>query len=378
MSDHSFIAPSSADKWVECEGAPHLCKEFPGEDSEDSRQGDEVHAMIAHCLSGNTMQQVGETAPVHGTIITTEMYESAMVFVREVTQTAAELDLTIADFHIEERIDCPGIHPTSHGSVDLWFHDNVNTDLYIYDYKNGHGLVEVLQNWQLLNYASGIVDKLKAEGVDHKQLNVWLCIIQPRGFHGDGPVRYWFAQPDDCLKAWDKLRSAAHLVYEPNPQCRPGPHCRYCSGRRGCKAANNAAMFGADMATDAEPQALTAHEVGVQLSLLERAEKAIEYRITGLREQARSHIKMGEIVTNYSVRPATGNLAWDQPLETCLALEAMTGIDIKQPLKLITPTQAANAGIDLTLIEHFASRPSRGLKLVASDIATAQRIFNQE
>jgi hypothetical protein len=305
------------------------------------------------------------------------MYETAMVMVAEVTQTAGERDLITADMHVEERIDCPDIHASSFGSVDIWFHDYANTDLFVYDFKNGHGLIEVEHNEQMLNYASGICRKIALEHGQHyvDSLNVWLCIIQPRGFHRDGPVRYWLAPPEDRATAWAELAQAADRVYGPDPQCTPGPHCKYCDGRRGCQAASDVAMFGADLATSAEPLNMTPEQVGIQLSILERAAGGIDNRITGMREQAKSMIKSGKNVTGYTVEPATGNLAWNQPLETCLAIEAMTGKDIKQPQKLITPTQAKNLGIDDALIDQFASRPSKGVKLVASD-ATAKRVFS--
>ncbi len=377
MSEHSFIAPSSADKWLYCAGSPHLEAKFPGVESEDSREGDSVHGMIANCLRGQPMQQIGEVEPIHGLVITAEMYETAMVMVAEVTQTAGERDLTTADMHVEERIDCPSIHPSNFGAVDIWFHDHANNDLFVYDFKNGHGLIEAENNPQMLNYASGICLKLCSEYGQHyvSGLNVWLCIVQPRGFHREGPVRYWLAPPEDRATAWADLAEAADRVYGPDPQCTPGPHCKYCDGRRGCAAASNAAMFGADLATDAEPLDLTPEQLGIQLSILERGAGAIDNRITGLREQAKSMIKSGKNVTGYTVEPATGNLAWNVPLETCLAIEAMTGKDIKQPLKLITPTQAKNLGIDAELIKQFASRPSKGVKLVASD-ATAKRVFS--
>jgi len=305
------------------------------------------------------------------------MYECAMLFVKTVTDTAQERDLTIADFHIEERIECLQIHEASYGSSDLWFHDEPNMDLFIFDYKHGHLEVEVKDNWQTLNYASGICSKIaQIHGQAYvDRLNVWICIVQPRSFHGDGPVRYWLAQRTEREAAWGELAQAADRVYGDDPQCTPGKWCRHCSGRRGCKAASNAAMFGADMSTGVEPQNMNEHEVGVQLSILERAIDAMEYRKTGLQEQATSMIKSGKRVTGYGVEPQSGHLAWNQDIETCLALEVITGIELKKPVKLITPTQAKHAGVPPDLIDQFASRPHKGMKLVASD-TIINRVFS--
>src|SRR5690606_938184 len=100
---------------------------------------------------------------------------------------------------IERRFHCPSIHPLFYGTSDFCFLDADARTLHVWDYKHGAGIVvEVEDSPQLKYYACGMLEDLGLwDDIDR----VVLHIVQPRGWHSDGPHRIWSISTDD-LDAW--------------------------------------------------------------------------------------------------------------------------------------------------------------------------------
>ena len=362
---HSRIAPSGMPRTVPCPGSVIMQERYPeSEDSLPSKEGNASHWAAACILQGGE-PVVGQPAP-NGIILTTDMIDYAQVYTHDILSTMPAATLAVeAKVTAAERV-----HPDSWGSVDCWAYDPKARVLYVWDYKYGYGLVEPFENWQLINYTVGIMEQLK---VRDDRITVRMTIAQPRAPHPQGPIRRWVVKGTDLRPYANQLYAAAHEALGPDPRTCSGPHCKDCRARHTCPAANGAALLAIDVVYRAEPYELDDAAIGSQLTTLKRAEAAIGNRITALETQAESKIRAGGMIPGWAMeRGAAGKLAWTKPDGEVLALGELLGLCLSKPM---TPTQAGKAGLPKELLEAYASRSARSLKLTKASTTLAAKIF---
>ena len=308
---------------------------------------------------------IGQSTP-NGIILTADHIDYARVYTHDIRTTMPPDTLAVeAPVKAVERI-----HPESWGSVDCYAYNAKARILYVWDYKYGYGLVEAFENWQLINYTVGILDSL---GVQDDRVTVRMTVIQPRAPHPEGPIRRWVVKGSDLRPHANQLHAAAHEALGPNPAIRSGDHCKNCTARHACPAAHKAALFAVDVTDRAEPYELDEAAIGLQLTVLKRAAKAIECRLTALETQAEGKIRAGGMIPGWAMeRGAAGKLAWTKPDGEVLALGNLLGIELSKPM---TPTQAGKAGLPKELIEVYATRSPGALKLVKASTTLAAKIF---
>jgi hypothetical protein len=300
-----------------------------------------------------------------------EVFDAAELYATTVGRVQGSLPAGHAG--LEERVECPDVHPECFGTVDAWAYDR-DTWLHVFDFKYGRRLVEVVGNLQLLIYASGLLRILQAGGLSAR--GVKLHVVQPRAFHPDGPVRTWSTTAEGLVQRIDYVRAQAARVYSPEPSVHSGPHCRDCAARHNCTAAGVAAANSVDVAHGYEPRGNpTPEAVGVELSVLKRAQKALEYRVAGLEEHARALARSGQSVPGWHLVESRGRLAWDVPPDHVATTGDALGLDLRRA-EVITPTQAKAAGMPEELVKQMASRPSRGMKLEPVDTNKARYVFS--
>ena len=191
-------------------------------DSLPAKEGDASHWAGACILQGEE-PAVGLSAP-NGVILTGDMIEYARVYTHDIRTTMPPGTLAVeAKISAAERV-----HPDSWGSVDCWSYDPKLRIIYIDDYKYGYGIVEPFENWQLINYAVGILDALR---VRDDRVTVRMTVAQPRAPHPQGPVRRWVINGADLRPYTNQLHAAAHEALGDDPAIRSGEHCQYCTGR---------------------------------------------------------------------------------------------------------------------------------------------------
>ena len=387
---HSRIAPSSAGVWVKCPGSVTMkeaCPELPRE-VDHNVEGDAAHWLAAQWLHSTEKLLRGATslwlegaknafvntnAP-NGFVITEEIADHINGYILDIISI-----LNIADIkeplHIEETVYAPRIHAESEGTADTWCFDQSTGTIYIWDFKYGYGIVEVFGNWQLINYALGIID-LVAD-LDPNPL-ISMRIVQPRPYHKDGPVREWRTTAHKLRKYADQLRVAAIEALGPDPTVTSGSHCQYCSARASCPAAHKAAMSAIDHTMQAGVDKLPPDAMASELQVLRRTAEAIKYRLTGLEAEAMSQIKNGEAIPGWALDVGLGNAVWTRPAEEVFALGDMIGKDLRKVAAPITPAQAKKAGVDKATIDAFSIREGGALKLVPADNTLGARVFGKK
>lgn len=364
---HAPLAPSSASQWVVCPGSVPMQALFPETEGEEAREGDACHWLAAEALHGRVgTRPVGMTA-ANGVIITEEHYEAAVVYVKTVRGFAPGP----CALYIEHPITIPRVHEQCYGTPDAFFYDAGTATLHLPDLKFGFGIVDVFENWQLICYAVGVLDFLQ---LDDQKTRVKFYIVQPRGFHREGPVRTWEVLASDLRPYANKLAHAAQAAML-TPQCVSSVQCRYCSARHACPSAQQAAMYSVDYVGQPTPEALDAVALAIELRTLRRASEAINYRLTGLEAQAEAMINAGQLVPGFTLQHGTGRATWNKPAAEVFALGDLLGVKLQKDPEPVSPAEARKRGLDETLLNAYTFKPSTGVKLIPNDKTVASRVF---
>ena len=367
---HFPLSASAASRWVACAGSVNLCALYPSGETPKSMEGTAAHWVASETLT-NTQPPLGAIAP-NGIEVTEEMLDGADMYadnVRAATSRGGAL-------HVEKTMGCHTIHSDCGGTPDAWHHDSGN--ITVWDYKFGHGFVDVFENQQLIVYAAGILELLgvvNGSGKDDSFFTFTFRIVQPRNYHRDGPIREWKVKAVDLRAHFNILRAAADAAWlRVDAKCTPGGQCGHCDGRHACEALQQAGFKGMDFASGSTPLELSNAALGTELTLINHYLARLEARKTGLEEMAAAQIKSGGVVPGFTLDSTVGRLGWTKPVDEVIALGQMMGVEVSKP-GVITPTQAIKAGLPDTVVAQYSGRPAGGLKLVASKDAVARRVF---
>lgn len=387
MNGHSIIPPSSAHIW----GAPEGCtgwvlmsQQYPEtEETPESKEGTASHEigsrLIINQSTGNISNYakdfVGETAS-NGVIYTEDMFEAAT----EYTDDVGDIMRTVAvfggeNFGNEHRVEAKRINDHSFGTIDQFIFNHKTGDLYLWDYKFGFEVVEVFENWQLINYASGILDQLGLDGLKLEHINVHFRIVQPRAHHRDGTIREWIIKAIDLRAYFNILEMNAAESLGSNATIRSGSHCRHCSARHACPAALQAGIRMYEVAMQPVPVDLSPEALGVQLTIVKRALKQLDCLVSGFEEQAKSLIRSGSNINGWMVEQGVGREKWNKPVAEVIAMGNIFEKNLKKPDEAITPKQAVKLGIDAAVIKEYSITPNTGLKIVPDNGNKARSTF---
>lgn len=226
--EHSPLGASSAERWMNCPGSTALLDKFGMPETEEPdyrREGTAMHHAAAFCLEEgvDAWEVIDQT--FNETKVDVEMSQAIQVYLDACRQ---DMD-TALEWGIEAHVQL-AINEMAYGTADWWA---VWTDrLKVRDLKGGKGIiVEPEENPQLMYYAGGVID-------EHPQwpdeMVVDLEIVQPRGFHHNGPIRSW-ATTVGYIRTWmlDVLRPAM-LRTQMEKTFDAGSHCRFCPAKLVC------------------------------------------------------------------------------------------------------------------------------------------------
>ena len=372
MGAHAFLAPSSAGTIVECPAMPSMVASVINpmpEDDTAAREGTAAHWAGAEMLHGRIVAE-GQITP-DGAILTEEMIEGAEVWVDDVRRTDG-----IGEVHIEKTLPGGALHPDNWGTPDTWKYDGPASILHVWDFKFGHDIVEVFENYQLLNYVKLILKKLGINGHQEQRTRVIMTVIQPRAYHREGPISRWSVMASDLRAYWNKLEMAFEDATSGHARAKPNPGCVYCPARHECPTLQRDGYRSADLAQEATPLALPAAAIGLELAWLTDAHARLGARISGLRAQAEAMVFRGERVPGWALQDAPGREEWSKSVAEVLALGKLVGLDIAKPTAAITPAQARKAGVPAPLVAAYSGRPKSSRSLVKSDDSDARKIFS--
>ena len=358
------------------------------EETEDAAEGTASHEVgqslieamvVANCIPS---LKVGDTAS-NGVEITQEIFDGGEMYADDVAEIARMKGVFNSEYlRVEQRVDCPIIHPKSWGTPDCWLYDKAKKVLYIWDYKFGHLVVEAFENWQAINYYAGILDilleylGLEQEEIDGLYVNI--RIIQPRAQHRHGTVRNWTVMGVELRGYINRLAGYAGEVFGKDPRCISGTHCNNCSGMIQCETNQRAVTAAVDYIGGVTTNVLTSFEIGVELKFLDVALTLIKARHKALTAQALGFIEIGQSVVNFTTEISQGREVWMKPVDEVVALGDLMRIDLRGKPAAVTPNQARKLGIDESVIKGYSGNRTKTTKLVPSDKSLAAQIFNRK
>lgn len=366
---HAFLPPSGAPQWRFCSLWPTMNKRFPQESIDESLEGDAAH----WCNVQPVPPAIDSRAP-NGVAVTQEMLQGR------------ELWLSVTDEpgwceQQETYLSGKSIHDALNGgSPDKWVFGGAPPMLLtVFDYKFGFGQVEVFENWQLINYGALICEYLsRAAGVSDLEIAVRFVIVQPRGYHRDGPVREWKLPQAALLRGyWNQLRHAATLATSPeHVRGTVGEHCKHCPGRHACDALQRNTLIAIDQAGSSVPLEMSPDAIGYELRTVRRALRLMEARETGLLEQARSLMMSGVRIPRLMLQESKTRERWTQPPEAIAKIGEAFGLTLAKQ-EVVTPAQARAAGMPAEIVAALAEAPNGALNVVEDDGSSTRKLFGK-
>lgn len=358
---HSPLAPSSAYRWVSCEGSVQLEALYPEQEEDPSAaEGTAAHHAGAEMLLG---REPGTVAP-NGVVLTEEMLDGAQMWVDDVRSIGAPA----SELQVEQRVYMPRIHAQAYGTPDTWLFVPATGTVYVWDFKFGHGVVEHFENWQLIGYVCGILDLLGIDGRNDQELWCELRVVQPRAYHREGRVRTWRVRASDLRGYFNRLNLAAHAAMRPGAATRTGSYCLHCNAAANCETLRKAVTHAADWLGGSSPEELPARAAGEEMELLEHLATLVKARRTARTADLSARLRRGEGVPGWCLENTTGAKAWKpEDKDKVIMLGALLGLELAKEPAPITPTQALalakKSGVDASVISDYVYNPSTGQKL---------------
>lgn len=385
MSDHAVLPPSSAHRWVRCPGSVSVMQLYPEQENEHTAEGTAAHWVAEQVLTSylsNTDVLVasdfnGSVAP-NGVVITEEMVEGAQVYITDVLKIANEYGC-LSSLQIEQPVKIDRVHSLNWGTPDLRVFIPERARLIVDDFKFGRKVVEVRENWQLIDYAIGALDEIVGgNGLGDQQITVELRVCQPRAFHPDGPCRSVEMNGADLRNYANQLQTAAEQSQLPEPPTMAGEHCVNCPGAHHCLTLQQAAAGICDRIETLNLSELPPAQLAVEIGYLQKAQKLLNARLDAVEAQALQLSNDGTVVPGYAVGYGRGTFKWDKPDSEVLEMGDLMGIDLRKPEAPITPTQAKKLNVDHAVINCYASKHQGSQRLVRVEETVAARVFSNK
>lgn len=243
---HSRRSPSSAHRWRRCKGSVAAEEGLPDSVGEEARQGTCFHEVAADCLDFGVDpwpyvgKEITWDETVNGERITltrTFSKEMAEKMMPGLIQLRAFEDVPGARMYVEKRVSLEEwIGEGESGTADCFIIDLLNRRIINWDWKWGAG-VPVSPDWndQTILYTLGVWsdyarDIFEEEGVDPEDIEVVICIEQPRAPGGGGTWRTTMA---DLIAEGRQIRKDADETLDPDAIRTPGEkQCQFCKAAR--------------------------------------------------------------------------------------------------------------------------------------------------
>lgn len=327
------IRPSSAGKWVNCPGSAKMEEGLPDGDTSCADEGTVAHWIAEKILKGEELPELGsqwevenkEVLPVlvDSGLPTVTFTQEMLDYVRKYTDRISVAQ--VGESHTEEHVK---IFDNLEGTPDsFYFHD---TALFVNDLKYGYQQIDARDNYQLLLYAYGVMQKYKEF---YSVEDVVLTIYQPRLDRIDS---YTYTREEFEEKITELQRAASTTqAVNATELLTPGDHCAkyYCKARATCPALNKFVLADLPDMEDVED------DIGVKLSkipLIRSWCDAVE------QEAYRLAVREGKPVSGFkAVQSRSGNRKWrsDQEAEQIMRSMRLRSEQMYN-YKIISPTEA--------------------------------------
>lgn len=380
MSDHSLLAPSDAERWSRCAGAPHLSRGLPDVDAEYNASGTCSHWILEQCLRNDTAADIwlGHEMGFGINPATGEPFKFVIDEERvdRIQQTIDKIKAEPGQMWSEKRLNTSPVLgvPDQQGHADVVKLDTmgaVEIDgvlhqgvLTVHDFKDGYLTVYAKNNLQGLNYLAAALYELDLMA----PINALRFVIhQPKVGHYDE----WTYSRIEIEHFVSLIRPMAKLVYDiyhgnvdfdPEKHLNPGEEqCFWCPIRGRCPARQK--WFIEQCRPLIDKHELSDEQMGQLFARLDAIEQAAkDYRIEALRRAMMGRNVAGQKIVQSKMGPRkytdeAAKKKAETALQAELSLEKMMAL--YEPRTILSPTQAEKKLTDeqyVTLIKPYVTR----------------------
>lgn len=387
MEHSKTFGLSNAGRWVHCSGHVQFMQdEPPEEETQDTKEGTAAHgvgqvmlesfkASEDHIAAGELM--VGSTYE-NGAIITDEMFDAALTYVNQIIAV-----VPVAEAYrllVEQRVVASKIDAGCWGTMDTGWYDIQANTLHIWEFKYGHGRVNVFENYQLLAQGQAACETFSYTRINPR---LSLNVVQPRCYDGKGTFDTWVIAYDDIRPYVNQMAMSAMEYRKGESMIRVGHWCKNCKTSHKCPAILGAAAHASDFAQTTIALEMTPEAVAYEKLTIDHALLVLTERQSAVNAQAEARIRKGELIPGFRMTDTMSHKKWkDQNPAVLTAMGKMLGINTMNDPKPLTPTQVVTQlkkkKIDENVIAPYYEVTKTGVKLIADDGSKAQRIFSQE
>lgn len=359
MSAHAQLSPSRAHRWMACPGSIREEAKYPETTGPAAIDGTHTHTLLELCVKDDLAdpnKYVGMALTDHEGefVVDMERARRVMVAIEYIRDQVKEYNglFTILP---EQRVDPAHLIGRNDmaGTVDVQIFGGDIIELI--DYKDGMGVVEVIDNPQLMQYALGVLASFKLPiNVEYPYKRVRMTVIQPKlAVKNINPISSYELPVSAILNKIGHVVVAAKATDDPDAPLVPGDsQCKFCRAKGSCAAlAGNVmkevgVMFQptvqsfdiAQQAANKDPATMDDQ----QIRQIMEAAPLMRQLLDSVEEEALRRLKAGTTIPGLKVVNGRGSRVWSLP-EDQMA-EKLIGMGIPKSAvyetKLVTPAKA--------------------------------------
>jgi len=362
MADHSVYSFSSASRWFEdaCPASIRLTRGLPDTTNPAAELGTAAHELGEYCIRfgvqpseciGMVFGQYSEDNS--NIIVDAAMAEAVSIYVGYANDLMIK---TGVKPELEKRVVMTSLgRDDVYGTSDFTLAYVVNRTLYISDYKHGYGIVEVLNNKQLIAYGIATLD---TDNLWQHIDKVVTTIIQPRKDHIDGVIRSHTYTTAELVEWQKRFANSIRIAEDPNSKPVAGEHCLWCKRSR-CK---ERLLYVLDIVSpNTSDDEITDSQLGIIYNNLDLIKRFID-RIK--EEQLDLSRKTGITPEGYKTVKA---IKWakveDEEGLVKAVKDANLDPDILYKKELKGKTAAKQSGVPAAILNKFFTVPDGGITL---------------
>ena len=321
------LGPSGSSRWLTCPASVRMTKDTPNRTNPAAELGTAVHEIGERCLRDGIEAKsfLGDTVYDH--LVDEKMVMDAQYYVDYVRSFLTET----SELFVEQKLDLQMVAEGTFGSSDAIV--IADTTIHVFDYKNGRGHVDPVENTQGQLYALGAYHE---NSLFYDLDTVVIHIIQPNSSQG-GHASSWEISVDDLLKFGDYAHTQAQLALTDDaPFCPSQKACQWCDYAPKCKAVYDYTMDIVetgmnDISSDEVTIEMVVELVGHK-ALITQTLKAYEARLE-------SALLDGDTVDGWKLVEKRANKKWLNEITAYEKLIRWFKQDEFTTRKLATPTQ---------------------------------------